>query len=432
MKLLEHILGDPRKYFHEFRQGDAQDQIQNPPPEDIENIDLTELDQDQEQLQQDSEPQQDEAPDEVEFNPEDNAEDIVTEADSESSEMTHGGSESTQSIENSPNPGGDAANNMDNSDKNSDEANDTANPADTDHTNDEDGDRTDNTDSDEANDTDGDTLDSEDSDYSNDEEDDADYDEDGDEEADDEEDMSNDGAGKDASGTRKMSHHEIESQIRYVQEADAVIKFIKFVARKRLGTQHEDGAERWDAAKIAKLHLKRMYHRIPKAKYSQKQTKDVVLIVDTSGSMASVDHIITALLQLLKEYDFRIRVIPAANGFFGAVDAEYAEEDEAYFNQFGIQPEYLDYPEIVKLVKASPLSFIIADFDGWSSFCTLANDTKGNEPIMLCTESRYEHPLDHNWVDYDNWYYPGYIVYIDGRTYADLMADWNKGPGWLK
>ena len=105
--------------------------------------------------------------------------------------------------------------------------------------------------------------------------------------------------------------------------------------------------------------------------YVSEKKPEVVIVLDSSGSMSEV----IPVLEQLSEYAKRM----FGNLVLEAPNMQFSEEDEETFN-------------------SAEVLFFVGDFDGIDVILGAAK--AGKEVYWLCNESRYDSPADHGWCSY--------------------------------
>ena len=189
--------------------------------------------------------------------------------------------------------------------------------------------------------------------------------------------------------------------------------------------------------------IKKQNYKILSDKYDLKDARYVQFFIDTSGvygcgSNKIIHELMPQVISLLEKQGYECYIAACGNGFY--------ERDMVEDEHFGTRKTLEGYhtgkvnkiacptPQTAaKMANEAEFSIILADFDGLSSICEMANLCQKNKiPYFLCTEDRYpweDHTL-HDWVDPDMCNYNTSFVYdvsIDGNPtleqYEEEMQD---------
>jgi len=135
---------------------------------------------------------------------------------------------------------------------------------------------------------------------------------------------------------------------------------------------------------VKKLMM-RQYERKPiNAYYYYRSRSQVVLILDTSGSMEwLIDELNTFFKAALKRKDVQIYVAPNGN-----IEEYYNDKTKLF------EPIYHDYA-IRQIIRSGLPIIYVGDFDGANTPIELSWN---NRVYWICTETRYKYFSHHDWV----------------------------------
>ncbi len=202
-----------------------------------------------------------------------------------------------------------------------------------------------------------------------------------------------------------------------------VIEIVKKIALKHVGVDEQDGLDTYNKRQIVEHLIKQETYKIPKDKVDLKDARYIQFFIDTSGVYGSANRILNELMpqvvQILELQGYECQIAACGNGFY----ARDMVEDEYYgtrktlegYRAGKVSKIACPTPQTAaKMANEAEFSIILADFDGLSSICEMANlCQKDKVPYFLCTEERYpwEDPTLHDWVDPDLWEYDFQRVY---------------------
>ncbi len=230
-----------------------------------------------------------------------------------------------------------------------------------------------------------------------------------------------------------------ENKEEYIQRY--ILKTIKKIAAEYGGIDKEYGVESYDKKKIVEHIIKHQKYKLMSDKCDLKLSKYVQFFIDTSGvygnsSNRKLNKLMPQIINILERQGYQCYLAACGNGFY--------EKDMVEDEYYGTR-KYLERFEVGKvnpiacpteetaaqMANQAEFTIILADFDGLSSICRMADLCKGDKkPYLLCTEDRYPwgDPTWHDWVDPDYCYYdPEYVydVSLDGnpslKEYEDKM-----------
>ena len=342
---------------------------------------------------------------------EDDEEKEVVESTTESSEDTHGGSEATKSIENSPSSADDGEEEKDNS----------TSKGNTGENSDDEGSSGKNGDTDADKEGNGTGTESKDGKGSGAPED-TDADKEGKgagtEPSGDEGEGSGAGKGGDSSEiTNKMVADLIsafEKEAKTTHDKAAVTKAMEMVLKNTKGKSDKGNRlSGWDGRAITKHYVSGMLNRIPTDRKRYGAVKQVTVAIDCSGSCwIYLNEINRALRHIARFYN--VQILDCSNGFNVEKDSTVSDSDpynnrkrleEAFCgNRIKMHPA-ITTPSIetaAKIAEQSEAFIVLADYDGYMSICRMVQQVTNpaKYPWFLDLEERYEDPSDHDW-NYD-------------------------------
>ncbi len=203
-----------------------------------------------------------------------------------------------------------------------------------------------------------------------------------------------------------------------------ILEIVKKIASKHAGIDKQEGSESYDKKEILKHMLKHQEYKILGDKYDLKDARYVQFFIDTSGVYKSgsnrmLQELMPKVISVLEKQGYECYIAACGNGFY----QKDMIEDECYgtrktlegYKTGKVSEIACPTPETAaKMANEAEFSIILADFDGLSSICRMANlCQKDKVPYFLCTEDRYpwEDPTLHDWVDPDFCDYNPELVY---------------------
>lgn len=218
-----------------------------------------------------------------------------------------------------------------------------------------------------------------------------------------------------------------------------MLEIIKKIAAQHAGIDKQDGSETYDKRQILQHIIKQQNYKILSDKYDLKDARYVQFFIDTSGvygcgSNKIMHELIPQVISILEKQGYECYIAACANGFY----ERDMTEDEYYgtrktlegYKSGKVSKIACPTPQTAaKMVNEAEFSVILADFDGLSSICEMANlCQKDKVPYFLCTEDRYpwENPTLHSWVNPDLCDYNLELVYdvsMDGNPTLEQYED---------
>ena len=210
-----------------------------------------------------------------------------------------------------------------------------------------------------------------------------------------------------------------------------VIQIIKDISLKHAGIDKNDGVETFDKKEMMTHIFKYQNYKLLNDKYDLKDARYVQFFIDTSGvynnsSNRLLNTLIPEVIKILEMQGYECNLAACGNGFYG----KDMVEDEYYGTRKTLESYKAGHVSKIacptaetaaKMANEAEFSIVLADFDGLSSICYMANlCQKDKVPYFLSTEDRYpwEKPSLHNWVD------PYMCEYNIKRVY-DVSANGN-------
>ena len=222
-----------------------------------------------------------------------------------------------------------------------------------------------------------------------------------------------------------------------------ILEIIKKISAQHAGIDKQDGSETYDKKQMLQHMLKYQNYKLLGDKYDLKDARYVQFFIDTSGvygcgSNKIMHELMPEVIGILEKQGYECYIAACGNGFYQRDMAE----DEYYgtrktlegYNTGKVNKIACPTPQTAaKMANEAEFSIILADFDGLSSICEMANlCQKDKVPYFLCTEDRYpwEDPTLHDWVNPDLCDYNYEFVYdvsMDGNPtleqYEEMQYD---------
>lgn len=230
---------------------------------------------------------------------------------------------------------------------------------------------------------------------------------------------------------KQKKQDEFKSKNREEYLKKYIFEIIKKIAAQHAGIDKQDGSETYDKKQILQHMLKHQNYKLLGDKYDLRDARYVQFFIDTSGvyccgSNKILNELIPTVINLLERQGYECYIAACGNGFYekDMVEDEYYETRKTLENYKTGKVSKIACPTpqtAAKMANEAEFSVILADFDGLSSICEMANlCQKDKIPYFLCTEDRYpwEDPTLHDWVDPELCDYNAELVYdvsIDGN-----------------
>ena len=193
-----------------------------------------------------------------------------------------------------------------------------------------------------------------------------------------------------------------------------VIQIIKDISLKHAGIDKNDGVETFDKKEMMTHIFKYQNYKLLNDKYDLKDARYVQFFIDTSGvynnsSNRLLNTLIPEVIKILEMQGYECKLAACGNGFYGKdmVEDEYYGTRKTLENYKAGHVSKIACPTAetaAKMANEAEFSIVLADFDGLSSICYMANlCQKDKVPYFLSTEDRYpwDDPTMHDWVDPD-------------------------------
>lgn len=254
---------------------------------------------------------------------------------------------------------------------------------------------------------------------------------------------------------KKKKQEDFRTQNRQEYLKKYILEIIKKIAAQHAGIDKQDGSETYDKKQMLQHMLKHQNYRLLADKYDLRDARYVQFFIDTSGvygcgSNKIMHELMPEVISMLEKQGYECYIAACGNGFY--------ERDMVEDEYYGTRKTLEGYkvgkvskiacptPQTAaKMANEAEFSVILADFDGLSSICKMANlCQKDKKPYFLCTEDRYpwENPTLHDWVDPDLCDYNPELVYdvsMDGNPtleqyedmqYYDAYDDYEQDDGY--
>lgn len=224
--------------------------------------------------------------------------------------------------------------------------------------------------------------------------------------------------------TKRKKQEDFKSQNRQEYLKKYILEIIKKIAAEHAGIDKQDGCETYDKKQMLEHILKKQNYKILGDKYELKDARYVQFFIDTSGvygcgSNIVLQELMPQVINTLEKQGYECYVAACGNGFYerDMVEDEnfYTRETLEDYKAGKVNEIACPTPQTAaKMANEAEFSIILADFDGLSTICEMANlCQKDKVPYFLSTEDRYpwEDPTLHDWVDPDMCYYNPELVF---------------------
>ena len=245
---------------------------------------------------------------------------------------------------------------------------------------------------------------------------------------------------------KQKKQEEFKTQHRQEYLKKYILEIIKKIAAQHAGIDKQDGSETFDKKTILQHMLKHQNYKLLGDKYDLKDARYVQFFIDTSGvygcgSNKIMHELMPEVISILERQGYECYIAACGNGFYqrDMVEDEYYGTRKTLegYKTGKVSKIACPTPQTAaKMANEAEFSVILADFDGLSSICEMANlCQKDKVPYFLCTEDRYpwEDPTLHDWVDPNLCDYNPELVYdvsMDGNPtleqYEDLQYYYNS------
>ena len=172
----------------------------------------------------------------------------------------------------------------------------------------------------------------------------------------------------------------------------------------------------WDGRAITKHYVSGMLNRIPTDRKRYGAVKQVTVAIDCSGSCWTYLNEINLAIRHIARF-YNVQILDCSNGFNIDKDSTVSDRDP-YDNRKRLEEAFCTntrikmHPAITtpsietaaKIAEQSEAFIILADYDGYLSICRTVQQVTNpaKYPWFLDLEERYEDPSDHSWnYDYD-------------------------------
>lgn len=238
---------------------------------------------------------------------------------------------------------------------------------------------------------------------------------------------------------KKKKQEEFRTQNREEYLKKYILEIIKKIAAQHAGIDKQDGSESYDKKQMLQHILKHQNYKVLGDKYDLRDARYVQLFIDTSGvygcgSNKIMHELMPEVLNMLEKQGYECYIAACGNGFYqrDMVEDEYYGTRKTLegYKTGKVSKIACPTPQTAaRMANEAEFSVILADFDGLSSICEMANlCQKDKVPYFLCTEDRYpwEDPTLHDWVDPDLCDYNPELVYdvsMDGNPTLEQYED---------
>ena len=171
----------------------------------------------------------------------------------------------------------------------------------------------------------------------------------------------------------------------------------------------------WDGRAITKHYISGMLNRIPADRKRYGAVKQVTVAIDCSGSCWTYLNEINRAIRHIARF-YNVQILDCSNGFNVDKDSTVSDKDP-YDNRKRLEEAFctntrikmhsvITTPSIetaAKIAEQSEAFIVLADYDGYTSICRMAQQVTNpaKHPWFLDLEERYEDPSDHDW-NYDS------------------------------
>lgn len=230
---------------------------------------------------------------------------------------------------------------------------------------------------------------------------------------------------------KKKKQDDFKSQNRQEYLKKYILEIIKKIAAQHAGIDKQEGSDTYDKKQMLQHMLKHQNYRLLRDKYDLRDARYVQFFIDTSGvygcgSNKIMHELMPEIISMLEKQGYECYIAACGNGFYkrDMVEDEYygTRKTLEMYKTGKVSKIACPTPQTAaRMANEAEFSVILADFDGLSSICEMANlCQKDKVPYFLSTEDRYpwEDPTLHDWVDPDLCYYNPKLVYdvsMDGN-----------------
>ena len=224
--------------------------------------------------------------------------------------------------------------------------------------------------------------------------------------------------------TKKKQQEEFRNQNRQEYLKKYILEIIKKIAAQHAGIDKQDGSETYDKKQMLQHIIKQQNYKLLGDKYDLRDARYVQFFIDTSGvygcgSNKIMHELMPQVISLLEKQGYECYIAACGNGFYerDMIEDEYYGTRKTLEGYHTGKVSKIACPTpqtAARMANESEFSIVLADFDGLSSICEMANlCPKDKVPYFLCTEDRYpwDDPTLHDWVDPDLCDYNPALVY---------------------
>lgn len=210
---------------------------------------------------------------------------------------------------------------------------------------------------------------------------------------------------------KKKKQDDFKTQNRQEYLKKYILEIIKKIAAEHAGIDKQDGSETFDKKQMLQHMIKKQNYKLLGDKYDLRDARYVQFFIDTSGvygcgSNKIMHELMPQVISLLEKQGYECYIAACGNGFYGrdmVEDAYYGTRKTLEGYKIGkVNKISCPTPQTAaRMANEAEFSIILADFDGLSSICEMANlCQKDKVPYFLCTEDRYpwDDPTLHDWV----------------------------------
>ena len=240
---------------------------------------------------------------------------------------------------------------------------------------------------------------------------------------------------------KKQEYFRTQNRQEYLKKY--ILEIIKKIAAQHAGMDKQAGSETYDKKQMLQHMLKHQNYKLLGDKYDLRDARYVQFFIDTSGvygcgSNKIMHELMPEVISILEKQGYECYIAACANGFYerDLVEDEYYGTRKTLEGYKTGKVSKIACPTsqtAANMANEAEFSIILADFDGLSSICEMANLCQENKiPYFLCTEDRYpwDDPTLHDWVDPDLCDYDLTLVYdvsMNGNPtleqYEDMYYD---------
>ena len=184
----------------------------------------------------------------------------------------------------------------------------------------------------------------------------------------------------------------------------------------------------WDGRAITKHYISGMLNRIPTDRRRYGAVKQVTVAIDCSGSCWTYLNEINRAIRHIARF-YNVQILDCSNGFNVDKDSTVSDKDP-YDNRKRLEEAFctntrikmhsvITTPSIetaAKIAEQSEAFIVLADYDGYTSICRMVQQVTNpaKYPWFLDLEERYEDSSDHDW-NYD----PDQDRYLSADDYPE-------------